>query len=124
MCRAGSRTIGRGVFACVASGRDHWQRGDRATQTSWSDARPELYFYRSHAGREVDFVLKGPGGRLVGVEVKSAGSVRSDDLRGLEDFAEAAGRKFHRGVLLYGGDTSVAFGSRLHAVPIASLWRW
>jgi uncharacterized protein len=91
---------------------------------SWSDARPELLHYRTHAGAEVDFVMEGRDGRVVGVEVKSSATVEAKDFRGLRSLAEDAGSKFHRGVVLYLGQAMVPFEKHLHAVPMSALWHW
>jgi len=45
----------------------------------------DLYYWRTAAGREVDFVLYGPRG-LVAVEVKRTARPRKQDLRGLKAF--------------------------------------
>jgi len=88
----------------------------------WSDARCELFHFRTESGQEVDFVLEDRRGRLVGVEVKAKTSVEERDLRGLRSFAELTGERFHRGVLLYVGEASVPFGKTLHAMPLSALW--
>ena len=62
-------------------------------------------------------------GRLVGIEVKSRTSVTRADLRGMDALADAAGEAFHRGIVLYTGSEAVAFGPRLHALPMDALWR-
>jgi hypothetical protein len=72
----------------------------------------------------VDLVLEGPGGRLVGIEVKASATVSPDDLRGLRALEADRPRRFHRGLILYRGRTVVPFGPRLHAVPIPALWSW
>jgi predicted AAA+ superfamily ATPase len=92
-------------------------------QISWSTVRPRLYHFRSHAGVEVDFVLEDARGRLVGVEVKSAETIGAADFTGLERLAEAVGSRFLRGVVLYRGVETIAFGERLDALPIEALWR-
>jgi len=46
----------------------------------------KLYFWRTSNGREVDFVLYGDDG-LIAVEVKRAGTIRRNDLKGLLAFA-------------------------------------
>lgn len=91
-------------------------------QLSASSVRARLLHLRSHAGQEVDLVLEGPQGRVVGVEVKAASAVGPSDLGGLRALAALAGSKFHRGVVLYGGAELVPFGENLHAVPAAWLW--
>lgn len=90
----------------------------------WNETRVSPFHYRTQAGQEVDVVLEGADGRLVGVEVKSAATVTGGDFRGLRALQEDAGEAFHRGVLLYTGDTVVPFGERLHAMPIRALWQW
>jgi hypothetical protein len=47
----------------------------------------------------VDVVIEGPGGEVVGVEVKASASVGAREFDGLKAFAEVAGRKFVRGVV-------------------------
>lgn len=92
-------------------------------QSTWSEEAVTLHHYRTHAQREVDIVLERRDGRLVGVEVKVATTLNDRDLSGLRDLAEAAGDRFHRGVVLYLGDQVVPFGERLHAVPLQALWQ-
>ena len=93
-------------------------------QIGWSTAAPALHHFRTHEGDEVDLVLERRSGALVGIEVKSAATVTGTDFKGLRALAQAAGRRFHRGVVLYTGTEVVPFGPRLHAVPIEALWRW
>ncbi|HYM62002.1 MAG TPA: ATP-binding protein [Thermoanaerobaculia bacterium] len=93
-------------------------------QTGWSAAQPSLYHFRTHEGDEVDLVLELRSGTLAGIEVKSAATVTGADFKGLRTLSEAAGRKFHRGVVLYAGKEVVPFGPRLYAVPVEALWRW
>lgn len=91
-------------------------------QAGWSKTLPGLYHFRSANGEEVDIVLEGSAGALVGIAVKATMSIHSDDFRGLRVLAEIAGARFLRGVLLYLGDQEVAFGPNLHALPIFNLW--
>jgi len=92
-------------------------------QIGWSGDRVRLHHFRTSAGHEVDLVLEDERGRLVGIEVKSRTSVTRADLRGMDALADAAGEAFHRGIVLYTGSEAVAFGPRLHALPMDALWR-
>lgn len=92
-------------------------------QAGWSDIAVSFYYFRTTAGREVDVVLEDSRGRVAGIEVKAAHSVTRKDFAGLDALAEAAGKKFLRGVVLYGGDKSIPFGDRYHALPVSALWR-
>ncbi|KKQ32172.1 MAG: hypothetical protein US49_C0014G0019 [candidate division TM6 bacterium GW2011_GWF2_37_49] len=91
-------------------------------QISWSDMKIQMFHYRDYAQSEVDIVLEGPGGDLVAIEIKSSQSLSNDDFKGLKNFQAFAGEKFKHGVLLYAGTTSLAFGEKLTAMPISSLW--
>ncbi len=91
-------------------------------QIGWSDARPTLFHFRTHGGREVDLVLEDARGRVVGIEVKSASSVSTTDFEGLRALANTAGTAFVQGVVLHLGRTKVPFGPTLTAVPVDTLW--
>jgi predicted AAA+ superfamily ATPase len=92
-------------------------------QATWSETRPTLWHLRAQGGKELDFVLEDRRGRLVGIEVKSSATVKADDFKWLRAFAEATGKRFWRGIVLYVGREAVPFGERLHALPIGALWR-
>lgn len=51
----------------------------------YSDGKNELYFWRTRAGLEVDFIVFGEVG-LYAFEVKSRGKIRSEDTAGLNAF--------------------------------------
>ncbi len=61
-------------------------------------------------------------GRLVGIEVKASATVKGDDFTGLRKLAEACGKKFIMGLVLYDHDTVVPSGKHLFAMPISALW--
>ena len=91
-------------------------------QSSWSVAQPELFYWRTASGQEVDIVLEDRAGRLAGVEIKAAATLGGNDVRGLQALASAAGRNWVRGVVLYTGTEVIPFSGNLHGVPLAQLW--
>jgi predicted AAA+ superfamily ATPase len=93
-------------------------------QAGWSSDPPALYHFRTHEGDEVDLVLERRDGAVVGIEVKSAATVTAADFKGLRALADAAGRRFRRGIVLYTGTEVVPFGAGLFALPVEALWRW
>jgi hypothetical protein len=97
--------------------------GEVLKQLGWSETHPTLYHFRTAEGAEVDLVMEQPSGHLVGIEVKAATTVGAADFKGLKILSDVAGRRFHRGVVLYMGETAVPFGDKMHALPITSLWR-
>lgn len=54
--------------------------------------------------------------------VKSAQSVRSEDLAGLRYLKQKLGSRMHAGYVLYCGTESLRFGDGLGCLPISSLW--
>ncbi|MBI4541940.1 MAG: ATP-binding protein [Gemmatimonadetes bacterium] len=94
-----------------------------AKQLGWSRTRVEILHFRTHAGKEVDLVLEADDGRLAGIEVKAAATVGVADLKGLEALREVAGKRFHRGIVLYTGRETLPFGSDLWALPVSALWQ-
>jgi hypothetical protein len=91
-------------------------------QSSWSVAQPELFYWRTASGQEVDIVLEDRAGRVAGVEIKAAATLGGNDVRGLQALASAAGRNWVRGVVLYTGTEVIPFSDNLHGVPLAQLW--
>jgi hypothetical protein len=91
-------------------------------QSTWSTTQPELFYWRTASGQEVDVVLEDRAGRVVGVEVKASATLSSKDVRGLQALATAAGKHWVRGVVLYAGTEVIPFSANLHGVPISRLW--
>jgi len=91
-------------------------------QSTWSATQPELFFWRTASGQEVDIVLEDRAGRVVGVEIKASATLGSNDVRGLQALASAAGKNWVRGVVLYAGTEIIPFASNLHGVPFGRLW--
>ena len=92
-------------------------------QAGWSRSRPNLFHFRLESGQEVDLILEGAGGNLVGIEIKASHTIVDADFKGLRVLADAAGRRFRRGIVLYTGPEPVPFGPKLHALPFGVLWR-
>lgn len=90
--------------------------------TGWSDDRFSLSHFRDKDLDEVDIVLEDREGRIVGLEVKASATVRSEDFSGLRKLAAATGQRFAFGAVLHDHEQTIAFGDRLAAVPLASLW--
>ena len=91
-------------------------------QSTWSATQPELFYWRTASGQEVDVVLEDRAGRVAGVEVKAAATLSGNDVRGLQGLATAAGKHWVRGVVLYAGTEVIPFSGNLHGVPLSRLW--
>ncbi|OGT80472.1 MAG: AAA family ATPase [Gammaproteobacteria bacterium RIFCSPLOWO2_02_FULL_61_13] len=91
-------------------------------QVEWFDEACALHHFRDKDQNEVDIVVEGEDGVVVGVEVKAAATVGSGDFKGLRKLADACGNEFKLGVVLYDGDQIVPFGARMFAAPIPCLW--
>jgi len=93
-------------------------------QLGWSGGQGQLFHFRTRTGHAVVIVVERPDGSVVGIEVKLTHSPGPRDFAGLKVLAEAAGKRFRRGILLYGGAHVLPFGERLAAVPLPCLWQW
>lgn len=91
-------------------------------QISWSTVRVKLFHFRTSSGVEVDLILEGPGGAVVGIEIKSSDTVKADDFKGLKQLQEMIGANFLCGIVLYTGEDSMPFGPGLYAMPVSALW--
>lgn len=87
-----------------------------------ADGNYRLMYYRDSDKFEVDFVIENAAGKLAGVEVKAAATVKESDLRGLKKLASLAGSQFKIGVLLYDGTETMPLGNGIWAAPLSTLW--
>jgi len=94
-----------------------------ARQLTWSEELAELYHYRDHNKVEVDAILENRRGQVVGIEVKAASTVRTDDFSGLRRLAGKLGDDFLAGIVLYTGNATLPFGLKLRAMPVSALWQ-
>lgn len=89
---------------------------------SWSDQCCSFAHYRDKDKNEVDIVLENRRGEVVGIEVKSSATVSKADFAGMRKLAEACGKKFMQGMVLYDHDQIVPFGENMFAAPLSCLW--
>jgi predicted AAA+ superfamily ATPase len=86
---------------------------------AWRDVqsvRPEILYWRTAAGQEVDFVIETPK-RLLPIEVKSATRVTPADAKGLEAFLDEYAGAADGALLLYGGAEAFPLTRRVLAAP-------
>jgi hypothetical protein len=119
-------------MACHLSGARDWATLDRQGRVGamletwaanevakWIACQEEdyrLYFWRTHSGHEVDFLLA-RGEEMVAVEVKGASRVERADLRGIEECERALGKRIRFSLVLYRGDQVVGLGPQRVAAP-------
>ncbi len=108
--------------AAIGSIIETFVLGELARQLTWSTTFCRLYHYRDRDGYEVDAILEDDAGTVVGIEVKAAETVRSDDFRGLRRLQRRLGDRFRAGIVLYCGDQELPFGDGLACLPISALW--
>lgn len=94
-----------------------WVAGELKKALPLCARATSLWFWASHQGREVDFVLE-RGADVVGIEAKWGAEVDRAALRGLTALKAAAGRRFRMGVVVHTGPTMVALAEDIVAVPV------
>ena len=92
-------------------------------QASWSGDPLKFFHYRDAQQAEVDIVIEKGINAVAGVEVKAGATVTQEDFTGMEKLAQAAGKRFVAGVVLYDGRMRVGFGDKFCAVPLRRLWK-
>jgi len=77
---------------------------------------PELYYFRTAGGLEIDFLLVG-NGMILPIEVKSSGKVTSADGRSLELFLKDHRKSSKIGLIVYPGTEFFEIRKNIWAVP-------
>lgn len=88
---------------------------------AWKEGRPnapQVLYWRTAKGAEVDFVIEW-GDRVLPIEVKSGGRVRTGDVRHLQTFLDEYPDLAGGGVVLYDGSETFWVRDRILATP----WR-
>jgi predicted AAA+ superfamily ATPase len=80
--------------------------------------RPEAFFWRTHAGAEVDLLLV-HGRRIAPIEIKLASSVSARDVAGLRSCM--ADLSLSRGFVVYAGDERRRLGGGVDLLPWAEV---
>lgn len=86
---------------------------------AWRDAQvdpPQILYWRTRAGAEVDFVIEHASG-LLPIEVKSTHRPRTLDAQGLLAFREEYGDRVRGALLLHGGDATFWISKGVLAAP-------
>jgi predicted AAA+ superfamily ATPase len=81
-----------------------------------SQPRPEILYWRTAGGAEVDFVIE-HNGDLLAIEVKTAATLGTRDAAGCSLFLREYGRRARGAIILYGGARTFWIGERVLAVP-------
>ncbi len=83
--------------------------------------RPEVHYWRTAGGLEVDFVIE-HGRRLLPIEVKSSRRLRPDDAKGLAAFLDEHRKTAPFGLVLYDGKEVIRLAKRIVAMPLGAVW--
>jgi predicted AAA+ superfamily ATPase len=89
---------------------------------SWRETltpRPEILYWRTASGAEVDFVIE-RAGKVVPIEVKAGGRPRAADIQHLRLFLEEYGKAAPHAVLLHTGQRCEQLADRIWAVPLSA----
>jgi predicted AAA+ superfamily ATPase len=93
-----------------------------SAMTTWSEtqpSRPNLFFWRTAGGAEVDFVIE-QSRRLLPVEVKSSKRVRLADVKHLETFLADYGDRAPFGIVLHDTSQPHKMTRRIVALPVVT----
>lgn len=81
---------------------------------------PQVYFWRTSTGTEVDFLLD-TGAKLVPIEVKASATPRPPMAAGITTFRAAFGTKAAPGYVVHPGDVWLPLAPGVTALPFAAL---
>jgi predicted AAA+ superfamily ATPase len=81
---------------------------------------PQVYFWRTSTGMEVDIVVEA-GGRLIPVEVKLSSTPRPAMAEAIRTFQADFGRKAGAGYVVHPGDVRLPLGPGVAALPFGDL---
>lgn len=111
--------LGRWLGGDVQTTGAHFENLVLADLLAWRDGqapRPEVLYWRTTTGVEVDFVVEA-GDRLLAIEAKTTTNPGHRDARGLRLFRDEYGERFAGGLLLHTGIETQWMANGILAVP-------
>jgi hypothetical protein len=81
---------------------------------------PRIYFWRTSAGEEVDFVVEYEG-KLVPIEVKTSATPRPAMASLIVKFQEDMGKRAMPGYVVHAGEIRLPLGGGVTALPFSEL---
>ncbi len=81
---------------------------------------PEIYFWRTSAGMEVDLVVKADG-KLIPIEVKLSATPRPVMASGIRAFQQDLGSQAGTGFVIHPGDVRLPLAPKVIALPFSGL---
>jgi len=81
---------------------------------------PQVYFWRTSDGREVDIVVD-TGGKLVPIEVKLSATPKQSMAKGIESFSKVFGTRAAKGYVVHPGSVRLPLGPNATALPMSDL---
>jgi len=81
---------------------------------------PQLYFWRTTTGHEVDLVVE-TGGKLIPIEIKLTATPRPGMVAGIAELRRLLPDKVGPGWLVHPGDTQMPLGADVRSIPFAEL---
>lgn len=96
-----------------------WVAAELVKWMALQDDYYQLYFWRTHTGKEVDFLLA-RGEEMVAIEVKESATLSRRDWAGIEACEDALGKRLRFSVILHRGDQVLGLTPRRLAVPVES----
>lgn len=94
--------------------------GEIIKTVSHRGERPEVYFWRTAGGAEVDFVVEA-GTRIIPIEVKTTATPRPRMVRGIRALRADLGDRCGPGFLVHGGEGRLPMGAGVTAVGFSEL---
>ncbi len=91
-------------------------------QASWSEIDYTISHFRESGGPEVDLVLTGPAGAVIGIEVKATATVTDKHFSGLRRLRDRIGSDFQLGIVLHTGERAWSYGEGMIGMPVSALW--
>ncbi len=71
--------------------------------------------------QEIDFMIESMEGDLMGIEVKSAETLNTEDAKNLRWFKQKSRHPF-TGLIIYAGNNLMSFGDGIYGVPYSAFW--